>query len=139
MLRVRADFAARVYVAVRARSDMGCTLFVKLRQFLPDDLEPAVVDTSVLDSRGPNGAIKVHVLHRHCAEEVAVVDGSTDARYEFSPVSVPRELFVLSGEVDVDGLRMTRLDWLRVPAADSMKLRFATVGRVFVKARAVDT
>ena len=141
----RGNYPAGTYVrnppgsAHTPRSDVGCALFVKLRQFLADDLEPIVIDTTRLDSHVSNGVTKVHMLHRHAAEEVLILDGGSDTTHVFVSVAVPREFLVLAGEVEADGHRMTRLDWLRVPADCQTTLRFATVARVFVKTRAVES
>ena len=51
-----ADYPAGTYVrnppgtAHTPRSDVGCTIFVKLRQFAADDLEPKVIDIAALDA-----------------------------------------------------------------------------------------
>jgi hypothetical protein len=139
------DYPAGTYVrnppgtAHTPRSDVGCTLFVKLRQFIADDLVPVVTDTTRLDAHVSNGVTMAHVLHRHGAEEVLILDGGSGATHVFAPVAVPRELLVLAGEVDANSQEMTPLDWLRMPANCAMKLRFATRARVFVKTRAVES
>lgn len=138
-----ADYPAGTYVrnppgtAHTPRSDVGCMIFVKLRQFLTDDLEPKVIDTLTLDSDVPDGATKAHLLHRHAAEEVWIVDGGIGAEHTFAAASQPRELLVVYGDVEANSRHMTQLDWLRVPADHPMQLKFASHARVFVKTRAM--
>ncbi len=138
-----ADYPAGTYVrnppgtAHTPRSDVGCTIFVKLRQFLTDDLEPRVVDIAKLDSHVADGTTKAHLLHRHAAEEVWILDGGVGAEHTFAAVAQPRELLVLYGEVEANGRHMAQLDWLRVPADHPMQVKFTTHARVFVKTRAV--
>jgi anti-sigma factor ChrR (cupin superfamily) len=119
------------------RSEVGCTLFVKLRQFSMDDRVALVIDTSQLDDRAADGPARVHVLHRHGAEEVMLIDGAASVVYQFASVDVPREFLVVSGLVDVSGHRMEVFDWLRLPAHHAVALRFEAPGRVFVKTRTV--
>ncbi len=52
------------------RSDEGCVLFVKLRQFPPDDLAALVIDTVAIACTSTNGTTRVHRLHGFRAEEV---------------------------------------------------------------------
>ena len=140
-----ADYPAGTYVrnppgtAHTPRSDVGCTIFVKLRQFAPDDLEPKVIDIGALDGRVADGTTKAHLLHRHGLEEVWILDGGIEAAYEFAPAPPLRELLVLSGDVVVNGRPMTRLDWMRLPADQPMDLSFTTGARVFVKTRVTAT
>jgi len=139
-----ADYPAGTYVrnppgtAHTPRSDVGCTIFVKLRQFAPNDLEPKVIDIGKLDDRVADGTTKAHLLHRHALEEVWILDGGSGAVHGFAPAPVLRELLVLFGEVVVNGRPMTRLDWLRLPADQAMNLNFTTKARVFVKTRAIE-
>lgn len=119
------------------RSDPGCVLFVKLRQFLPDDLEPVVTDTNRVGREIADGSTRSHLLHRFGDEEVLLVDGGAGAVREFPAASVPREVLLLSGEAEADGRRMTPLSWLRVPGGSAISLRFVRPGRAFVKTRPV--
>lgn len=117
------------------RSDPGCTLFVKLRQFRPDDLEPVVIDTTRLDASVPDGSTRSHVLHRFRDEEVSLIDGGAGAARTFPPTETPRELLMMTGEGEALGHLLTPRAWLRVPAGRSVTLRFIRPGRAFVKTR----
>lgn len=117
------------------RSDPGCTLFVKLRQFRPDDLEPVVIDTTRFDASAPDGSIRSHLLHQFGDEEVSLVDGGEEAVRTFAATQTPRELLMLSGEGEALGHRLMPRAWLRVPAGQPITLRFVRAGRAFVKTR----
>lgn len=137
------DYPAGTYVrnppgsAHSPRSDEGCVLFVKLRQFLVDDLASVVIDTARLASTVANGTTRVHRLHRFGAEDVVLLDGGLGAEFAFDGTSVPRELLMLAGAAETEGYRLSPRAWLRVPAGSSMRLRFVEAGRVFVKTRPV--
>ncbi len=119
------------------RSDEGCVLFVKLRQFLTDDLTPVSIDTAAIGSTVANGTTRVHLLHRFGVEAVMLLDGGVGAQYAFDGAPVPRELLMLSGVAEIAEYRLRPGAWLRVPAGASMRLRFSEAGRVFVKTRPV--
>ena len=119
------------------RSDVGCTLFVKLRQFASDDLVPVVIDTSRLGGTVADGSTQSHVLHRFGSEEVLLIDGGAGAVRAFVAATVPTEVLMLSGEAELLGHRLTRLAWIRIPAGQSMSMRFVRAGRAFVKTRPV--
>jgi anti-sigma factor ChrR (cupin superfamily) len=119
------------------RSDVGCTLFVKLRQFLPNDLESVVIDTTRIEMQVADGSTRSHLLHRCGAEEVLLVDGGAGAVRSFPAAAVPREVLLLSGEAEAEQHRLIPLGWLRVPAGRPLSLRFVRPGRAFVKTRPV--
>ena len=119
------------------RSDEGCVLFVKLRQFVADDLTPVVVDTARFDGAVANDSTRVHRLHRFALEEVLLIDGGPGAEHLFEVAPVPREFLMLSGGADIAGHRLEPYAWLRVPAGRPVELRFVTAGRVFAKTRPV--
>ncbi|HET6473648.1 MAG TPA: cupin domain-containing protein [Pseudomonadales bacterium] len=119
------------------RSDEGCLLFVKLRQFAADDGAYVAIDTAHFGPALANDAIRVRGLHRHGKEQVLLVDGAVNRVLTFDAVDVPRECFVVTGVVDVGDWRLTRLGWLRLPAGSPLQLRFETAGQVLVKTRPV--
>ena len=119
------------------RSDEGCLLFVKLRQFAPSDGAHFAIDTTRFGPVCPNGAVGVRRLHRFRREDVLIVDGAAGREITFDPIDVPRECLVIDGTIDVGERRLTRLGWLRMPAGRAMRLRFDTGGQVLVKSRPV--
>ena len=119
------------------RSDAGCTLFVKLRQFLADDRDFVLIDTTRFAEVRTDRSIQSRTLHQFGPEEVTLIDGGIDAEHSFPAAATPREILMLSGEADVLGNRMARWDWLRVPAGKPLPMRFVRAGRAFVKTRPV--
>jgi hypothetical protein len=108
-------------------SEPGCTIFVKLWQFDPDDRMPVRIDTSAVpfapapDLRG----LEFAPLYKS-ARELGLLErwapGITVA------VSLPGgiELLVLDGSFIEGGEEFTRLSWLRLPAGATLQ---ATAGR----------
>ena len=97
-------------------SDPGCVLFVKLRQFHPDDRERVVVDTRSAEwFPGIVKGIAVLPLHGFGSERVSLVRWAANTR--FTPHAHPggEEIFVLVGAVEDEEGRYTAGSWLRNP------------------------
>lgn len=98
------------------RSDAGCVLFVKLRQFHPDDRERVVMDTRSAEwFPGIVKGIAVLPLHGFGSERVSLVRWAANTR--FTPHAHPdgEEIFVLDGAVEDEEGRYTVGSWLRNP------------------------
>lgn len=117
------------------RSDEGCLIFVKLRQFAEDDDRQVVIDTTQLGGEAPNGGTLAHELHRFGAERVCVIDGDANAAVRLGGDDAMQEVLVVSGTIEVFGERLTRLAWLRAAAGQTMEIRFVEPGRLFTKTR----
>jgi len=108
-------------------SEPGCTIFVKLWQFDPDDRMPVRIDTSAVpfapapDLRGLEFAL-LYESARELVLRERWAPGITFA------VSLPGgiELLVLDGSLIEGGEEFTRLSWLRLPAGATLQ---ATAGR----------
>lgn len=97
-------------------SDAGCVLFVKLRQFHPDDRERVVVDTRSAEwFPGIVKGIAVLPLHGFGSERVSLVRWAANTR--FTPHVHPggEEIFVLDGAVEDEEGRYAADSWLRNP------------------------
>ncbi|VUX45551.1 Predicted transcription negative regulator [Candidatus Defluviicoccus seviourii] len=97
-------------------SDAGCVLFVKLRQFHPDDRERVVVDTRSAEwFPGIVKGIAVLPLHGFGSERVSLVRWAANTR--FMPHVHPggEEIFVLDGAVEDEEGRYAAGSWLRNP------------------------
>jgi len=97
-------------------SDAGCVLFVKLRQFHPDDRERVVVDTRSAEwFPGIVKGIAVLPLHGFGSERVFLVRWAANTR--FTPHVHPggEEIFVLDGAVEDEEGRYAAGSWLRNP------------------------
>jgi hypothetical protein len=118
-------------------SEPGCTIFVKLWQFDPDDRTSVRIDTSgVSFTPAPDlpgvefallyeGAWELVLLERWapgCSISVALPEGI--------------ELLVLEGSFTEGGEEFTRLSWLRLPAAARLQATAGPRGcEVWVKSR----
>ncbi len=118
----------------RPHSDDGCTIFVKLSQMARDDQLYVRRDTRGL-AWGPTSAQGVSVLplHQYGGEEIALYRWQPDiAGLE---IKAPRgfELFVLNGEIDVDGERYEKGTWLRVSAVEQFHLASQVGATAYIK------
>lgn len=97
-------------------SEAGCVLFVKLRQFQPDDMRQCVIDTRSASWRGgPWPGVEVLELHRHGSERVALYRFAPGARMGRQSHDRGVELFVLEGQgADESGVYSAGT-WLRLP------------------------
>lgn len=123
----RGDYPAATYVRNppgsrhATWSNEGCTLFVKLRQFSPDDGATVVVDTR--DSpwqAGPVKGVTMLPLHSHGGERVWLLRLSRHAvtRREDYPDGL--EILVFEGELTDDHGDHPARTWLRYPAGSTV-------------------
>ncbi len=96
-------------------SKSGCTLFVKLHQFQPDDLEVVRVDTRTAPWRPGIGGLEVMPLHHHGAENVALVKWPAGEVFQPHRHYGGEEIFVLSGEFIDEYGRYPAGSWIRSP------------------------
>ena len=105
------------------RSDPGCTIFVKLWQFDPDDQEQLAIDLAAMPMApdpGRPGVQRADLAIRDY-ERVAVErwDGGTEI--ELSDEG-GNEILILDGELCHLGDVYGKHDWLRWPAGESLKV-----------------
>jgi anti-sigma factor ChrR (cupin superfamily) len=99
------------------RSPEGCTLFVKLRQFAPDDLARVVVDTCAAEWRaGLVPGLSVMPLHEHGVEHVALVRWAPGTVFRPHVHPGGEEILVLSGVFEDEHGAYPAGSWLRSPA-----------------------
>jgi anti-sigma factor ChrR (cupin superfamily) len=94
----------------------GCVLFVKLRQFHPDDRERVAIDTPSAEwFPGIARGIAVLPLHGFGSERVSLVRWAPLTR--FVPHAHPggEEIFVLDGAIEDEEGRYAAGFWLRNP------------------------
>jgi anti-sigma factor ChrR (cupin superfamily) len=97
-------------------SESGCVLFVKLRQFHPDDRERVVVDTSAAEwFPGIVKGIAVMPLHGFGSERVSLVRWAANTRFTGHAHPGGEEIFVLDGAVEDEEGRYQAGSWLRNP------------------------
>ena len=113
-------------------SDPGCLIWVKLRQFYPEDLEQMVVQ---LDTAIPGKGHQVQVIHEYDDERVAEVTAAAGEEVELPAAGVAQEILVLEGRVSVAGESLVPMSWLRVPAGEGVTFAAEVPSRLFWKLR----
>ena len=96
-------------------SEGGCTLFVKLHQFQPDDRARVRIDTRTASWRPGIGGLEVMPLHSHGAEQVALVRWPAGEVFQPHRHYGGEEIFVLSGEFIDEYGRYPAGSWIRSP------------------------
>ena len=117
----RGDYEAGTYIRNPPNSSHspfskeGCTLFVKLDQFNPQDNARVLIDTNSTHWLPGQGNLQVTPLHEFQGEHVALV--KWPAREQFQPHTHfgGEEIFVLSGEFKDEYGNYPAGTWLRNP------------------------
>lgn len=101
-------------------SRQGCTLFVKLRQFHPADLQRVVIDTTTAtwSATSAEGLSRIP-LHRRGDESVALVRFAPGARLPHDPHPGGEEVFVVEGVLSDESGDYPAGTWLREPPGSS--------------------
>lgn len=116
------------------RSSSGCTLFVKLRQFAPDDLESACIDTAVTPWRpGLVPGLRVMPLHSHGTQHTALVDWAPGTVFQAHTHWGGEEILVLSGQFEDEHGVYPAGSWLRSPHGSKHAPRAPQGARILVK------
>jgi ChrR Cupin-like domain len=116
-------------------SEPGCTIFVKLWQFAPDDRTPVCIDTSTLplmlapELRG----VEYAILH-DSARELVLLERWAPGVSIAVPVPGGIELLILDGGFSESGEEFTQYSWLRLPAGSTLRAAAGRQGcRLWVK------
>ncbi|MDY7097461.1 MAG: cupin domain-containing protein [Pseudomonadota bacterium] len=97
-------------------TERGCTIFVKLRQFAPDDLLRKVIDTEATSFLpGSAGGLSVLPLHAHGAESAALVKWEPGTRFGSHRHWGGEEILVLRGTFQDEHGDYPQGTWLRNP------------------------
>jgi hypothetical protein len=116
-------------------SEPGCTLFVKLWQFDPDDRTPVRIDTSELSFLpAPDlPGIEFAVLYESAWELVLLERWAPNISIAV-PIPAGIELLVLDGDFTEGGEEFIRYSWLRLPAGSTLRATAGPQGcRLWVK------
>lgn len=113
-------------------SDPGCIIWVKLRQFHPDDQRQLVCDTTL--PMPPDG-YSVRKLHEFQREAVSVVAAQGQATLSFKPPETVQEVFVIDGSVRWREQTVNAWGWIRVPAGVALELLALAPARLLHKTR----
>jgi ChrR Cupin-like domain len=108
-------------------SEPGCTIFVKLWQFDPDDRTQLRIDTPTLAFGPVSGlpSVELAVLFENACERVRLERWASGAVIDM-PVQGGVELLVLEGSFEEAREEFTPHSWLRLPAGSRLQ---ATAGR----------
>jgi anti-sigma factor ChrR (cupin superfamily) len=93
----------------------GCTLFVKLDQFKPEDHKQIVIDTNKQEWLPGHGGLKVMPLHTFGTEGVALVKWPAGEKFLPHQHFGGEEIFVLSGVFKDEHGEYPKNTWLRSP------------------------
>lgn len=97
-------------------SDKGCILFVKLRQFHPEDKVRVVVDTRSAEwFPGLAKGIAVLPLHGFASERVSLVRWAPQTRFVAHVHPDGEEILVVGGAIEDEEGRYAAGSWLRNP------------------------
>ncbi len=115
------------------RSDDGCTIFVKLWQFDPDDRAHVRLRIDRMAGVPLADGVSKTPLYQDAGEEVSIFELAPGARLSFDGKN-GIEVLVLSGEVLADDERLVELSWLRSPLGEPVSLvGGARDARIWVK------
>jgi anti-sigma factor ChrR (cupin superfamily) len=117
------------------RSEVGCVIFVKLRQFDPSDSKQVRVDTGTLafQHSGERPDVSSALLFRDEHEEVRLELWSPGAHVELG-FPAGGEILVLEGSFEEAEQRFEHLSWLRLPAGDGLRIAAGPFGcKVWMK------
>ncbi|MEP3420280.1 MAG: cupin domain-containing protein [Erythrobacter sp.] len=114
------------------RSDPGCTIFVKLWQFDPNDQEQFAVDLNTVELTADPVCIGVHraQLASRDYENVALERWDADTQ---AAIGDPGgfEILILEGSVQLEGETYSVHNWIRWPAGQSAALQAGEQGARF--------
>jgi anti-sigma factor ChrR (cupin superfamily) len=112
----------------------GCTIFVKLWQFDPDDRTPVQTDATVDGSPDPDRpGVQVLPLFRDAREVVRIEQWrpGTEATIDTAGGA---ELLLLEGSLQLDGTTLPERAWARLPDGDAPRLMAGAKGaRLWLK------
>lgn len=96
-------------------SQQGCTLFVKLDQFDPDDSDEVRVDTKAAQWLPGQGELQVMPLHEFGNESVALVRWPSNSKFQPHMHFGGEEIYVLSGTFIDEYDSYQQGSWIRSP------------------------
>jgi quercetin dioxygenase-like cupin family protein len=115
-------------------SDPGCLIWVKLRQFHPDDLTQMVAH---LDAEIPGEGQRARVLHEYADEKVAEITAAGAEVVQLPAAERAQEVLVVEGRVRCGEHTLQPMSWLRVPAGESASLAIEAPSRLLWKLRPI--
>ncbi|TMM41974.1 cupin domain-containing protein [Colwellia ponticola] len=122
------DYPAGSYVRNPPQSShtpgakQGCTIFVKLWQFQPEDRTHVSLKINKVPAMPTQYAgVSSRLLHQDSHEKVTIVDFSAHAKLSFT-VPEGAEVLVLEGSLQTQGELLQKHSWMRLPLGDTLAL-----------------
>ncbi len=112
-------------------SENGCRIFVKLRQFDPQDLSHVAVDTSTVWQNEPGR--NVLDLHEFGSERVMMIRLGEGDPCPIASDPGGLEILVISGSINDEGTELAAESWLRIPADQENRLVASSDSLLWVK------
>lgn len=119
------------------RSGPGCTIFVKLWQFDPQDRQPVTLDLHSVNMAADTArpGVSVAVLYEDSRESVRLERWRGGSRHRLV-ADGGAELLLLAGALQESGEALAPHDWLRLPDGTDTTLRSAEAGAtLWIKTR----
>lgn len=113
-------------------SDPGCVIWVKLRQFHPEDTRQAVLEAF---EPVPEEGVSCRELHRFDGEVVTSLSAAAGAKVPLPAAEHVQEVLVAQGAVNWQGHAVAAWGWLRVPAGRTLDLTVTAPARLLHKTR----
>lgn len=115
-------------------SERGCTIFVKLRQFQPNDDAHIVIDSTKAEwQAGPAPGIEVLPLHRFSEEHVSLIRFAPGAVLPSRPPVRGEEILVFEGKLNDEAGIYPKGSWLRAPGTDRCALYSPSGCTIYMK------
>ena len=113
----------------------GCRILVKLRQFDPQDLVPAVINTHDEKNWATDEATGIDrvKLHSYAGEDVQMLRVPPGGVYATKVASGGLELLVVNGSIEYAGEQLGKESWLRVPAGADLHLAATCTATLWLK------
>jgi hypothetical protein len=116
-------------------SELGCIIFVKLRQFAPDDRTHVRIDTAKAPfvPTPDRPGVEVMPLYRDSREHVRLERWTPNAEIVLAePGGI--EILGLAGDFTARGERFTPESWLRLPPGSTLAAKVGSAGcKVWIK------
>lgn len=111
------------------RSDEGCTIFVKLWQFQPEDSQHvcAQMDHAKALPLGYNNSVKVTPLYEDKFEKVSLLRIEANTQLVV-PAEGGAEILVMAGELTEKGDTLVKHSWLRSPVDSKLSMQSGANG-----------
>ncbi len=114
----------------------GTTIFVKLRQFEPDDKEYVRIDTNQTQWLADNvNGVSIMPLHEFGTEQVALIKCQPETQLPDYANEAGEEVFVLSGSLSEESATYSAGAWIRNPAGCRCKFYSKEGCLLYVKER----